>query len=211
MGLGSDSVGLPQQGNMSAEKGENVTSTESSWEHDSDNPYNWPQWKKNFQLAASAIVGFSGFVHPEHGSTYPHGTTNTYFCLARSIGTSIISPAHQQLVDEFGVSSTAAFIPLTTYVLALGLGPVVGGPLSETAGRKNIYVGAAFLGGLFSLGAGFTTSFAGLCILRFLAGFAYGPSLSVASGFLAETYIPAERGLASSLFILSPFIGSGLG
>ncbi len=72
-------------------------------------------------------------------------------------------------------------------VLALGLGPIIGGPLSETAGRKAIYVGAASVGGLFTLGAGFTTSFAGLCVLRFFAGFAYGPSLAIGSGFLAET------------------------
>jgi MFS family permease len=129
----------------------------------------------------------------------------------RSLGTSIISPAHQQLIDEFGVSSTVAFLPLTTYVLALGLGPVLGGPLSETAGRKAVYIAAASLGGLFTLGAGFTTSFVGLCILRFFAGFAYGPSLSIGSGFLAETFTPGERGIPSLLYILSPFLGPGLG
>lgn len=72
-------------------------------------------------------------------------------------------------------------------MLALGLGPIVGGPLSETMGRKVVYIGAAALGGLFTLGAGFITSFAGLCVLRFFAGFAFGPSLSIGSGFLAET------------------------
>ncbi|KAI1821081.1 MFS general substrate transporter [Xylaria intraflava] len=175
-------------GDNSAKKLGNEVSTEFDWDGDLENPYNWPKWRKNIQLAAIAIIAFTG-----------------------SVGSSIISPAHQQLIDEFGVSSTVAFLPLSTYVLALGMGPVLGGPLSETAGRKTVYLVAAVAGGLFSLGAGFTTSFAGLCILRFLAGFAYGPSLSIGSGFLAEVYTPAERGTPASLYILSPFLGPGFG
>jgi MFS family permease len=112
---------------------------------------------------------------------------------------------------EFGIPSTVAFLPLTTYVLALGLGPVVGGPLSETAGRKPLYVASSLFGGLFALGAGLTPNFAGLCVLRFFAGFAYGPSLAIGTGMLAETYTPKERGWPSAIYILSPFLGPGLG
>ncbi|KAJ3556486.1 hypothetical protein NPX13_g10126 [Xylaria arbuscula] len=184
----SDSDDVVQAKVESVEKVGDKASVDFNFDQDPENPYNWPKWRKNVQLAAAAIVAFAG-----------------------SVGTSIISPAHQQLIDEFGVSSTVAFLPLTTYVLALGLGPVIGGPLSETAGRKAVFIVAASVGGLFALGAGFTTSFAGLCVLRFFAGFAYGPSLSIGSGFLAETYTPAERGLPSLLWILSPFLGPGLG
>ncbi|KAK1700868.1 putative bicyclomycin resistance protein [Colletotrichum godetiae] len=158
------------------------------WEDDSSNPYNWPQWKKNLQLAMISIVGFS--------------------C---SVGTSIVSPARSQFVKEFGVSSTAAFLPLSLYVLALGLGPVLGGPLSETAGRQAVHVIAVVFGGLFALGSGLTHSFSGLCAMRFLSGFFYGPVLAVGSGVLNETYLPVERGLPSTIFILSPFLGPGLG
>jgi MFS family permease len=114
-------------------------------------------------------------------------------------------------MTEFGVSSTVAFLPLSTYVFALGLGPVLGGPLSEVAGRQAVYIIAVVFGGLFALGSGLTHSFVGLCIMRFLSGFFYGPSLAVGSGVLNETYLPVERGLPSSLFILSPFLGPGLG
>ncbi|KAF2964422.1 hypothetical protein GQX73_g9143 [Xylaria multiplex] len=184
----SDSDDTAQTGAGSAEKATDEVPREFNFDDDPENPYNWPKWKKNILLIANAVLSFTG-----------------------STGTSILSPAHQQLIDEFGVSSTVAFLPLTTYILALGLGPVIGGPLSEIAGRKAIYIGAASIGGLFALGSGFTRSFAGLCILRFFAGFAYGPSLSIGSGFLAETYTPAERGLPSLLWILSPFLGPGLG
>ncbi|KAI0204881.1 MFS general substrate transporter [Astrocystis sublimbata] len=186
----SDSDAVAQAADTSIEKAvaNDSLPTDASWKTDRHNPYNWPKWKKNVQLAAVAIIAFTG-----------------------SLGTSIISPAHQQLIDEFGVSSTVAFLPLTTYVLALGLGPVLGGPLSETVGRKAVYIGAATAGGLFTIGAALTKSFAGLCVLRFFAGFAYGPTLAIGSGFLAETYTPAERGLPSLTYILSPFLGPGFG
>lgn len=130
--------------------------------------------------------------------------------LDRSVGTSIVAAAHGQLMGEFGVTSTQAILPLSLYVFALGLGPVVGGPLSETIGRYFIFVVGGPLGALFTLGAGLTHSFAALCILRFLAGFCLAPSLAIASGTINETYKPVDRGLPSTFFILTPFLGPGI-
>jgi MFS family permease len=114
-------------------------------------------------------------------------------------------------MKEFGVSSTVAILPLSLYVFALGLGPVVGGPLSETLGRYPVYLGTIVLGTLFTLGAGFSPTFAGLCVLRFLAGFCYAPSLAIAAGTINETFKPVKRALPSAVFILTPFLGPGLG
>lgn len=97
------------------------------------------------------------------------------------------------------------------YVLALGLGPVVGGPLSETVGRHPIYATSMLLGALFTLGAGFTNNFGALCFLRFMAGFCFSPSLSVGAGTISDMYPPAQRGLPSTVFILMPFLGPGFG
>ncbi|KAH9231489.1 hypothetical protein K456DRAFT_1840674 [Colletotrichum gloeosporioides 23] len=181
----TDNLAISDDGKL---EGDRQATPEWKWEDDPSNPYNWPSWKKNVQLAMISIVGFT--------------------C---SVGTSIVSPARSQFMDEFNISGTAAFLPLSLYVLALGLGPVLGGPLSESAGRQAVHIIAVVFGGLFALGAGFTETFAGLCILRFLSGFFYGPVLAVGSGVLNETYLPVERGLPSTIFILSPFLGPGLG
>lgn len=128
-----------------------------------------------------------------------------------SVGVSILSPAHSQFMEEFGVGSTVAILPLSLYVLALGLGPVVGGPLSETVGRYPVYLGTVVLGSLFTLGVGFSHSFAAVCVLRFLAGFCFAPSLAIAGGTINETFKPVKRALPSTMFILTPFLGPGLG
>lgn len=114
-------------------------------------------------------------------------------------------------MEEFNISSTVAILPLTFYTLALGFGPVLGGPLSETVGRYPVYLCTVPLGALFTLGAGFVHNFAGLCFLRFMAGFCWGPVLAVATGSLSETFRPKSRGAASAVFILMPFLGPGLG
>lgn len=131
--------------------------------------------------------------------------------LFSTVAVSILSPAHAQFMQEFRVSSTVATMPLSLYVFALGLGPVFGGPLSETVGRYPVYVGTMLFGCLFTLGAGFTQSFAGLCALRFLAGFSFAPSLAIAGGTINETFKPAKRAVPSTIFILAPFLGPGLG
>lgn len=122
-----------------------------------------------------------------------------------------MSPARSALMVEFNVNGTVALLPLTLYVVALGFGPVLGGPLSETWGRYPVYLGALPLGAIFTLGAGFSKSFASLCVLRFLAGFCWAPMLATAAGSLADTFPPSTRGPASAIFIVMPFLGPGLG
>lgn len=128
-----------------------------------------------------------------------------------SVATSILSPATAQIMVEFNVSRTVALLPLSLYVLSMGFGPVVGGPLSETLGRFPVYIGMLPIGALFTLGAGFTHNFGALCFLRFMAGFTWGPIVAIGPGSINETYLPAFRGPASAIYVLMPFLGPGFG
>ncbi|KAJ3479459.1 hypothetical protein NLG97_g8316 [Lecanicillium saksenae] len=149
---------------------------------------NWPTSKKRRQILG---ISFMTFVV--------------------SMATSIIGPAQEALMSEFHLGSVAAILPLSVYVFALGLGPVIGGSLSEMVGRRPIYLYSMPVGGLFTLGVALTHNFAAICILRFMAGFCWAPLLAVPSGTLTETFNAAERGPISALFILMPFLGPSLG
>ncbi|GJN83949.1 hypothetical protein PLIIFM63780_007500 [Purpureocillium lilacinum] len=158
------------------------------WDRHPENPRNWPAWRKGLLITSISSMGF-----------------------VTSVATSIMSPARVQLMNEFNVSSTTALVPLAMYVFALGFGPVMGGPLSETFGRRPIYLYGMPLGALFTLGAGFTHNFGALCFLRFMAGFCWAPLLAVPSATISETFAPKTRGPVSAIFILTPFLGPGLG
>ncbi|KAL7939956.1 major facilitator superfamily domain-containing protein [Trichoderma barbatum] len=177
----------PSDNNSDVEKGV-PPSERTAWESDLQNPQNWPSWRKISMVVMISAFGFTV-----------------------SLATSILSSSKNQLMVEFNVSATVAILPLTLYTLALGLGPVIGGPLSETVGRYPVYVGSLFLGAIFTLGAGFVHNFGALCFLRFLAGIFWAPVFSLAPGTFAETFTPKVRGPVSSIFILMPFLGPGLG
>ena len=56
----SDSEDTAQAGGTTVEDVRNEVATEFNWNDDPANPYNWPRWKKNIQLTATAAVAFSG-------------------------------------------------------------------------------------------------------------------------------------------------------
>ncbi|KAL5084795.1 hypothetical protein Trisim1_011464 [Trichoderma cf. simile WF8] len=158
------------------------------WETDPDNPYNWPAGRKAWQIAIVSSMAFTA-----------------------SFGTSVMTASPEQLISEFGVTTTQSILPLSLYVFALALGPVIGGPLSETIGRYYIFMIGVLIGALFAIGCGTVQNFAGLCILRFLSGLFFAPTLAISGGTLNEIYKPEHRGIPSTFFITTPLLGPGFG
>ena len=128
-----------------------------------------------------------------------------------SMGASVVAPAISSYQRDFDVTETEAVLPLSVYVFALAVGPVLGAPLSETIGRYYVYLVFTFLGGLMTLGAGLCHSFAGHCVLRFFAGFFLGPSMAIASGTLNELFLPAQRAIPACGLVATGFLGPALG
>lgn len=114
-------------------------------------------------------------------------------------------------MEKFDVGTTVALLPLSLYVLALGFGPILGAPLSETYGRKIVYLCSPPLAALFTLGAGFSNTFAAFVICRFFAGFFFSPALAVGAGTNADVFRLHERAVPTVLYITSPFLGPSLG
>lgn len=165
-----------------------VTAVDWNGPDDPGNPLNWPLWKKCYHTAAIGSLAF-----------------------AVTIGSSMITPATPEIAVQFGVSRTASILSLTLYVLGLALGPVIAAPISETFGRTVVYrvTGLAYI--LFTIGAGFSKSFASLLVCRLLAGICSGPTLAVGAGTSADMYAAQHRALSGASFIMMPFLGPALG
>lgn len=140
-------------------------------------------------------------------------STLTHPCLhPRSLGTSIYTPGVPQISKDFHVTPTVALLGLSVYSLGLGLGPIIGAPISETQGRKAVYVLTLPLSLLFTLGAGLAQNFETLLVCRFLSGAFGSPALAVGAGTIADIWVLEEGGgLATVLVILAPFMGPALG
>jgi len=116
-------------------------------EEDSDNPFNWPLWKRMYNTMIPGLLG-----------------------LAVTFGSSVYTPGYPQVAREFGVSSTAALLPLSVWTLGLGFGPMLGAPASEMFGRKVVYTFSTPISLLFTMGAGLSPTFAGLVACRLFGG-----------------------------------------
>jgi MFS family permease len=119
-------------------------------------------------------------------------------------GSSLITPATPEIAERFNVSRTASILALSLFVLGLAVGPMVAAPISETYGRSVVYKFSSVAFMLFVLGAGFSNSFASLIVCRFFAGALGGPVLAVGAGTNADMYLPKNRAIASSLFVMMP-------
>ena len=165
-----------------------VTAQDWTGPDDPENPQNWPLWQRVY-----------------------HTTIPAFYGLAVTFGSSVYSPAVPELSKRFGVSSTVALLGLSLYVLGLGFGPILAAPLSETKGRRVVYFVSLPISAFFTLGAGFSQTFASLVICRFFAGFFGGPTLAVGAGTNVDIWPPVYRAIATSSFILAPFLGPAIG
>ena len=92
------------------------------------------------------------------------------------------TPALADIMADFNVSRTAALVGITVYTMGLAFGPVFSAPMSEKYGRKIVYLLSSPVFILFTLGAGFSKSFASLIVCRFFAGLTGSPALAVGAG-----------------------------
>ncbi|OAL34858.1 hypothetical protein AYO20_05818 [Fonsecaea nubica] len=169
---------------------DHVPATAQDWdgEDDPDNPLNWPLPIKIYHTLVPALQ-----------------------CFTVTFGSSVYTPSVPEVARHFGVSTTAAIVPLTVYVIGLGFGPVLSAPLSETYGRRAVYLSFFPPSLLMSLGAGFSKSYASLVVCRLLAGLLGSGCLAVGAGTNSDLFSHLHRAVASAVFLLAPFLGPALG
>ena len=131
--------------------------------------------------------------------------------ISRTFGTSIYTPALADVMRDFHVSRTVALLGLSIYTLGVGWGPLLTARLSEGHGRRVVYLVSSPIFMLFTLGAGFSQSFASFCVCRFFAGFAGSPALAVGGGTNADLLPIDKRAVATSMWLMAPFAGPSLG
>lgn len=131
--------------------------------------------------------------------------------LAVSFASSAYSGGVSEILKEFHVSSEVVILGVSMFVLGFAVGPLIWAPLSELFGRQKLFFFTYMALTAFNAGAAGAPSMAGLVVLRFFAG-AFGSSpLTNAGGVIADMFSASERGIATSIFAMAPFLGPALG
>lgn len=150
-----------------------------------EDPRNWSSPRK---WSTTAIISLMGFISP--------------------LGSSVVVPGAPLMDRYFNLHSRElALLPVSFFVLGLGVGPFLLAPASELKGRQPIFLISSFIFVLFNIGTSLSGNYGVLCFLRFLAGAAGSTGPSLGAGSIGDMFAPKERGRAQSLYGLGPLLG----
>lgn len=92
-----------------------------------------------------------------------------------------------------------------------GLSPMIWAPLSDTLGRRPVYLltFAVFLGG--NLGLAFSNSYAALMVLRVVQACGASSAIAIGSGTIGDISAAEERGSYMGWYAFGQFIGPAIG
>ena len=122
-----------------------------------------------------------------------------------------VQPLLPLFAQEFSISPAMASLPLSCATIALALGMLLAGTVSETYGRRQIMTLAIFLTSLLAVATIFSHSFESLLALRLLQGLVLAGVPSVAMAYLGEEMDAQSIGHAMGLYISGNAMGGMTG
>ena len=88
---------------------------------------------------------------------------------------------------------------------------MIGAPISETFGRKMVYVATMPVSLLFTMATGLAQNITTILVCRFFSSTFGAPAVAVGAGTISDIWdLQHGGGLATALFILAPFVGSSI-
>lgn len=158
------------------------------WQINARNPRNWRKLKK-----------------------WIHTIIPSALAWVFALGSSIVTPAHDTIMDKLQTSSIVVVLTLALYILGLAFGPYLSSLGSEVFGRKSVYMICVPLYAIFMLASGLVQVLPGLLLCRFLAGVSASPALHMGWSTLGDLWIPDEKTIPLTIYVSSTFLGSTLG
>ncbi|BCS21179.1 MFS transporter [Aspergillus puulaauensis] len=162
-----------------------------TWSSPSDptNPLNWTLKRK---WSATVLVSCFTFISP--------------------VSSTMVAPALDQIASDFTItSSIERYLVMSIFLLAYALGPFILAPLSEMYGRVVILQSANMVYLVFNTVCGFATSKQQMLAFRFLSGLGGSAPQAIGGGVLSDCWRKNERGSATAVYSVMPFIGPAVG
>ena len=122
-----------------------------------------------------------------------------------------VQPLLPLFAREFSVSPAIASLPLSVATIALAVGMLIAGTLSESLGRRQVMTAALLLTSLLALATCLTSSFTSLLVLRLVQGLVLAGVPSVAMAYLGEEMDAQSIAPAMGLYISGNAMGGMTG
>ncbi|KAG8740384.1 hypothetical protein FRC10_004393 [Ceratobasidium sp. 414] len=131
--------------------------------------------------------------------------------LNATFASSAPSGVELQLIEKFNLSTVVAILTISLFVVGYCVGPLAWGPLSESYGRRPIYLIGFVVYTCFQVGCALAPNTQALLVFRFLGGTFAACPLTNAGALIADIWDADTRGKALAIFTLAPFAGPALG
>ncbi|TPX37667.1 hypothetical protein SmJEL517_g00572 [Synchytrium microbalum] len=174
--------GAEQYAKFPAEKG-SLLLPPAAQSIDDFNPMAWPDRKKTMALI---LIGMSTFLVP--------------------LATTAFLPAILTIEAEFNTSANVINVSVSTFILMIGAGPVILGPLSNLIGRRPIYMWGCLAYAVFAVGAALSPNVASLIVFRLLQAIAASPSTALSAASVADMYDISRRGSMMGAIMIGPLV-----
>jgi DHA1 family multidrug resistance protein-like MFS transporter len=154
--------------------------------------------------------------NPQNWSTLAKCAVTAVICcytFAVYAGSSIYTPAEQNIMEIFNVSVPVASLGLALYVLGYGMGPMLFSPLSEvpSIGRTVPYAVTFAIYVALCIPTALVNNIAGLLVLRFLQGFFGSPCLATAPASFQDMFPMLKLPYSIAIWTSFSFCGPALG
>jgi multidrug resistance protein len=115
------------------------------------------------------------------------------------------------VMEHFHFSEEVGVLSISLFVAGYMLGPLMWGPLSESYGRRPIFIIAfTFYTGM-QVGCALAPNTGAILVFRFLGGTFGAAPLTNSGALLADIWDGDTRGRAMALFGIAPFAGPSIG
>ncbi|RLV92247.1 Efflux pump vrtL [Spathaspora sp. JA1] len=155
---------------------------------DPQDPLNWPDWKKNYEIL---LIAF--------------GTFSSTFMAAG------LTPAFETMAEEYGVPLTTAAYFTSAQIAVFGVLPLLWVPLMNTYGRKFFLTFGAFACGVLNIGGALSTTFNQQMATRVLVGVFVSTATAAGSSVVGDLAFSHERGKKNGWWSLALVIGTPAG
>ncbi|KAI7871798.1 major facilitator superfamily domain-containing protein [Spinellus fusiger] len=120
---------------------------------------------------------------------------------------SIYLPATSAMKDEFKVDITTINATVSLFVFIIGIAPLYWAPLSERIGRRWVYTTGMLFYTIFTIVCALSPNVAVFFVFRLLQGVFACVGQAVGGGSAADLFLPHERGMAMSFYIVGTVLG----
>ncbi|KAJ9669199.1 hypothetical protein H2201_000550 [Coniosporium apollinis] len=157
-------------------------------ESDDEDPRAWPRSRK---LANVGIIALMSILSP--------------------LASSMFTPGIQQIAECLNTDLNAVIGATTGFVVMLGIGPLVFAPLSETFGRRKLYLWCFGIFALLQIPTALSPNIEALIVIRTISGFFGSIGIANGGGTISDMFVPEERASVFGWYLLGPLLGPTLG